>query len=114
MDLIMTSIYLDIVCAKFPKVEASIVIRKPGKTWSEGEEENHQSTKKIFASKSGDWSFSSDGVITKLKKDGIQVGSLNDFNPDAVQTGESGSGYSNETDVDFQWAVVDRAKKRQA
>jgi hypothetical protein len=106
----MTSIYLDIVCATFPKVEASMAVGKSGKTWSESEEENHQPTKKIFASKSGDWTFIADGAITKLKKGGNQVGSLNDFNPDTAQVGDSGSGYSTEKDVDFQWTVIDREK----
>ncbi|MCK1538684.1 MULTISPECIES: hypothetical protein [unclassified Bradyrhizobium] len=78
----MTSIYLDIVCATFPKVDAAIAIRKSDKIWSENKEENHQTAKKIFASKTGDWTFISDGSITKLMKDGNEVGALNDFNPD--------------------------------
>jgi hypothetical protein len=106
----MTSIYLDIICATFPNVDAAMAIRKSGQTWSESEEENHQPTKKIFASKSGDWTFISDGTFTKLKKDGNQLGSLNDFNPDTALVGDSGSGYSTEKDVGFRWTVIDRAK----
>ena len=106
----MASIYLDIICATSPKVDAAMAVRKSGKTWSESEEENHQPTKEIFASKSGDWAFISNGAYTKLKKGGNQAGSLNDFNPDTAQVGDSGSGYSTEKDVDFQWTVIDREK----
>jgi hypothetical protein len=41
----MKSIYLDIVCATFPKVEASIAVRRSGKMRSESEQEKYSHRK---------------------------------------------------------------------
>jgi hypothetical protein len=107
----MASVYLEITCAAFPNVLAGMTLRKSPKSWSESEEENHQSTKKVFVTKSGTWDFVSDGTITILKHDGVQVGTLNDLDPGSVSVNDSGSGYSTEKDLDFRWTALDPAKE---
>jgi hypothetical protein len=106
----MAALDLEIICRSFPDVIAVMTINKSNKTWSEGEEENDQKVKKIFATKSGNWVFVSDSTITKLKNGAIQVGTLNDFDPSTAKPEDTGSGYSTEKELNFSWTVLKPTK----